>query len=389
MYKEAVTAPVGSPHVDPNTLDIVISHQNRLFFAGKTGHAFYYLPIQQKSGALAEFPLNAVFRHGGTIRAMASWTVDGGAGMDDVLVIFSTNGECVVYRGVDPSDVTDWSLVGIFRFDAPMSKHSVMNYGGDLFIMMSTGLVPMTTLMRTESEQLGKADQNVTSAFTEIAQSYRSSLGWQVILDHTSGRMICNLPTGTGQSAKQMVRFMPNPIWSSWKGIPARCWGWLDNRLFFGTPNGKVGEMSLLFLGDYLVPAAPQPIEVDLLTAWSKFRTNTIKQFKLIKPFTNSDGVPRPYLDVHVGYNCPDVKNWPDVTQPQREEGATWDVARWEEDPADDGWYWFTSQRYFSGWTGVGRTGTIAAVRFRARILNCTFALSGFDVTFEEGKVFG
>ncbi len=31
------------------------------------------------------------------VRALATWTVDGGAGMDDQLVIFSTNGEAAIY----------------------------------------------------------------------------------------------------------------------------------------------------------------------------------------------------------------------------------------------------------------------------------------------------
>ena len=82
--------------------------------------AVYYLPLQQKSGEVKQLPLNAVFRRGGHIRAMYTWTIDGGAGMDDKLVIFSTNGECVIYSRHRPRHRLQ--LVGIFRFDSPMSQ---------------------------------------------------------------------------------------------------------------------------------------------------------------------------------------------------------------------------------------------------------------------------
>ena len=52
--------------------------------------------LQQKDGELDVFPLTALFKKGGYIRAMASWTTDGGMGMDDMLVIFTSNGEVAI-----------------------------------------------------------------------------------------------------------------------------------------------------------------------------------------------------------------------------------------------------------------------------------------------------
>ena len=54
-----------------------------------------------------------MFRRGGYIKAMASWTLDGGAGMEDQLVLFSSNGEAVIYGGTDPD--SGFSLTGIFQ----------------------------------------------------------------------------------------------------------------------------------------------------------------------------------------------------------------------------------------------------------------------------------
>jgi hypothetical protein len=377
MVKEAVLAPSTEPWVDPNKLHIVVSHMNRLFFADEINHAFYYLPLQQKSGTLEVFPMNALVRRGGTIRAMASWTIDGGAGMDDCLVIFTSHGEAIVFRGTDPDSVSAWELVGIFTFDAPMGKNCVYNYGGDLFVLISTGLVPMSTFLRAETEQLGQADKDVVSAFTEHTHPYRASPGWSVTLDASGGRMICNMPTGTGTGFDQMVRFMPNPVWASWSNLPSRCWAWLGDRMYFGSADGKLYEMQPIHLSD-----SGQPINVDVQMAWSNFGSPAIKHFKMVKPFITTDGLPRPYIDMRVEYDDSPPSNRPDVTQPPP-TGSTWDVAAWDVDG------WTTAVRTRNNWSGVGRLGTVGAIRMAAQVKGCTFSLSGFDCIYEQGSVFG
>jgi hypothetical protein len=230
IVNEAVTAPAAETWINPLKFDKVLSHMNRLWFADSVNLAVYYLPIQQKAGAVELLPLNVMFKRGGHIVSLATWSIDGGAGLDDALVIFSSNGECVIYKGVDPG--SDFALVGIFRFDAPMSKDSIINFGGDLYIMISSGLVPMT-------EQLGKADLSVMKEFAAISQSHRDDYGWQVMLSHRTNHAICNMPLPNGKF-QQMVRRMPGQIWSKWSDIPARCWGWLDNHVYFGSIDGGI-----------------------------------------------------------------------------------------------------------------------------------------------------
>jgi hypothetical protein len=390
MYKETVTASPNSPYVSPNLFHVVCNHQNRLFFADASNHAFYYLPLQQKGGQVEAYPLNAVFRSGGHIVTMCTWTLDGGAGMDDALVIFTSNGEAVIFSGIDPSSPDTWNMIGIFHFDAPMSKHSVVNYGGDLFVMISTGLVPMSTMMKSESERLGKADQNVLSAFTELTGPYRTAFGWSLTLDHTTGRMICNLPIGSGVGYKQMVRFMPNPIWASWSGIPARCWGWSDNRLYFGSSDGKVYEMSAATQVDAPIDAAggDRPITVDVQLAWTDFGTPALKHFKMIRTFSKSSGAPVQHVDISVDYNDRQPINTPEVSITGA-PAPEWNVARWDEDDGDDGWYWLQPSLRRAGWSGVGTLGTVGAVRLTAPISFCDFAISGFDVIYEPGSLWG
>jgi len=371
---EAVTAPAGRPDIVPDQFQVIASHINRLWFADGTNRSVYYLPLQQKSGEVKELPLNAVFRHGGTIRAIASWTVDGGGGLDDQLVIFSSNGEAAIYAGTDPD--TDMALTGVYRFDSPMSKHSVVNFGGELFVLISTGLVPMSQLMRAESEQLGKiADRQNYTTFL-AASDKRNFPGWAVMLDHSSGRMICNMPQG-GKSYRQMVRNMPGQQWSSWSGLPSRAWGWIDNRLFVGSDDGKVYEVSQFNLSD-----AGVPIRVDVQAAWSSFGTPATKQFKMVLPYLQSDGIPAPFVDIKVDYDMTAPTNQPDVTIGSG-SGALWDTATWDVDA------WAGSATSWNNWSGVGRIGRVGAPRLVALVSNCSLTLTGWDVLFESGSVFG
>jgi hypothetical protein len=375
IVHETVSARASDPWVVPAQFQIVVSHQNRLWFADNANLAVYYLPIQTKSGEVTPLPLNAIFRRGGSIRAMATWTMDGGRGMDDNLVIFSTNGEAVIYSGTDPDSVDAWQLVGVFHFDSPMSKHCVVNYGGDLYVLISTGLVPMTTLIRAETEQLGQIDRNVISVFLKDAIKYRNNLGWQTFLNPSSGRLFCNMPQGSTNVYKQLVRHMPRAIWSEFQGVPARCWNWIDPIVYFGDDKGNVFEMHPAFLND-----DGQPILADVMMAWNQFKTPAKKHFTMIQAYMITDGDPRPVIDINVDYDDADAVNTPDISFAQG--GALWNVTDWNAE------YWATdSQRVVTLWNGVAPLGRVGAVRTTVKVHNCIFAIAGWDVSFERGSI--
>jgi hypothetical protein len=376
VIEETVTAPVGEPWIVPDQFSIVLSHMNRLWFADNNNLAIYYLPLQQKTGEVQPLPLNAVFKRGGTIRAMYSWTTDGAINLSDQLVIFTSNGECAIFGGVDPGPSGDFFMNGLFRFDAPMSKHSVINYGGELYVLISTGLVPMSTLMRAESENLGQSDKNVVSEFFDTSLKYRARPGWSVFINPMSGRIYCNMPLGSVNNYRQMVRFMPNPVWGSWSNVPSRSWGWVDNRVFFGTDLGKIYEMHPDFLND-----DGEPIRVDVQAAWSNYGTPAIKHFKMVLPYLQSDGTPRPFVDVKVDYDMTPPNNQPDVTF--ADAGAEWDLAPWDTSS------WGGDASTHNNWSGVGVIGHVGAPRLVALISNAEFALNGWDVLFETGSIFG
>jgi hypothetical protein len=377
--KLAVTAPVGNTWLQPNNLHLVLAHQNRLFFADESNLAFYYLPLQQKDGPLAVFPLNAIFKRGGSIKAMATWTVDGGMGMDDQLVLFSTNGECAIYSGVDPA--TDFSLVGVYRSDPPMSKHCTFNYGGDLYVMLPTGVTPMTAMIKAGKDGLDTVDRSLVQIFLKHSIAHRDEVGWQLFLNPSSGRLFANMPSGGG-IYDQMIRHMPKAVWSEFEDVPARFWAWIEPYVYFGDNKGNIYQMHPTYRSDVNPDGTTKAIKVDVMMAWNQFKTPAIKHFKMVLPYIVTDGFPRPKIDIMVNYNITEAGNEPEISTPGSDL-ATWDLAEWDKA------LWVGGNRNYANWTGVGRSGRVGAVRLTAKVENCSFAIAGFDVLYEEGSVFG
>lgn len=374
LVKEVVTAPTSATWIDPDRFNIVMAHQNHIWFADEDNLAIYYLPLQQKTGELKYLPLNALFKRGGTVRAIYSWTVDGGDGMDDKLVVFSSNGECAIYHGTDPD--TDYGLDGVYRFDSPMSKHCVVQYGGELYVLISTGLVPMSTLMRAQAEQLGQTDRDVFSTFMDLSRRFRAQPGWQAFIDPSTSRIICNMPAGGVNHYTQMVRFMPTQYWTSWSAIPARSWGWLNNVMYIGDDKGNLYASARAYLDD-----DGAAIKVDVQLAWSNYKTPGIKHFKMVKPYLITDGTPKPAIDMQVDYETNPPGNQPDLTFSNA--GADWDDAPW--DTSD----WAPGSTMIAKWSGVGRLGTVGAFRMQALISGCEFSFAGADILYETGSVLG
>lgn len=383
VAKEDVRFPPGATWGNVNELQIVVPHMQRLFFADDSNLAFYYLPALQKSGELETFPLNAIFRRGGTIRAMSSWTMDGGMGMDDMLAIFTDHGEVAIYSGIDPD--TDFSLVGVYRLQPPHSRYSVIQYGGELYALIPTGLTAMSTLIKAGSEGVEQVDQAMISHF--LAQSHRNfdRRGWELFLNPNTGRIICNIPEGGGVY-HQMLRGMARPVWMEFKHMPAACWTWISPSVYFADDHGNVYEFHPRYQSD-----DGQPIFVDVQTAWSQYKTPAIKHFKMILPYILTDGDPQPVIDVNVDYDTSQPYNMPDITGANPAD-ATWDAATWdlpEGTPPISGDYWVGGAKNWINWTGVGAIGRVGAIRMQARVLNCSFSVTGFDILYERGSVFG
>ena len=114
--------------------------------------------------------------------AVATWTIDGGQGVDDLLVFVTSWGEVIVYKGTDPSSASAWALVGIWQIGAPVGRRCFMKYAGDLLIICQDGVYPMSGALQSSRVNPKVALTNkIQLAVSEAVTSYGSNFGWQLI----------------------------------------------------------------------------------------------------------------------------------------------------------------------------------------------------------------
>jgi hypothetical protein len=373
MVKEAITADPSITFFNQDNVHIVLSHMNRIFMADKANLCVFYLPLLQKSGAVKQLPLGTIFKKGGSIAALASWSIDGGDGIDDKLAIFTTEGQMAIYSGFDPD--SNFELVGVFSFDKPMHKNALALYGGDLYAQVTTGLVPMSVVIRDQTESLGKYDKGIQPGFLARAK-FKNRGGWAVQMEHSNGWFICNLPNGSTNNYTQYVRKMGSAQWVEWSQVPARSWAWFRGQLWFGTDDGRICVMDANYLA-----SGSQATYVDCQLSWSAFGTPAYKHFKMIRPYIATDGTPRPFIDVMTDYRTGPPTNQPEVTFAS--PGGLWDLSDWDIDS------WASGKVQWIQWQGCAGAGKVGAPRLAANVLGCELDLTGFDVIYERGSILG
>jgi hypothetical protein len=133
--------------ITPADIVGVLAHQRRLFFTFNASLKFGYLPVVSVAGAVSTFDLGGLCRKGGYIMACGSWTRDGGSGPDDIFVAITSEGECVLYSGNDPSDASAWSLVGVFSIGKPIGRRCIEKVGADLIVTTQDGAIPLSIFL--------------------------------------------------------------------------------------------------------------------------------------------------------------------------------------------------------------------------------------------------
>ena len=84
---------------------------------------------------------------GGNLIQIGTLSIDGGEGVDDLLVLMMSSGEVLVYSGSNPS--SDFSLNGTFRIAEPVNeKRGMAKLGGDLIVITREGYLPLSQVFR-------------------------------------------------------------------------------------------------------------------------------------------------------------------------------------------------------------------------------------------------
>ncbi len=193
-------------------------HKNRTYLVEYNSLKFWYSATDAYAGAYTSYDLQYIAKRGGYLLCTATWTVDGGAGVDDLFVAITSNGEAVVYQGSNPGDTANWALVGIYEIPLPTGRRCAVKFGGDLLIMTKYGVVSMAGLFAEGGIFRGRADFTaaIGSGWRDlVAAAATDFAGWSGVV--FKNMLIFNCPNNvTSQTGHQAVMNTTTGAWCRW-----------------------------------------------------------------------------------------------------------------------------------------------------------------------------
>jgi hypothetical protein len=376
----------------------VAVHKNRLWFCLVGSMSAAYLTTDAIQGAATKFPLGTIMDKGGYLVSIGTWTHDAGSGPDDYIVFMSSRGQAVVYQGGDPSDVTDWFLVGVYEMGAALGYRCLTKVAGDLAFIGIDGILPFSTGKSQERSAAGRVaiTQNITNAMNVAARSYGSNFGWELISYPKGTRAILNVPITEGELQHQYVMNTLTGAWCRFTNQNANTWRVFRDNLYFGGNDGFV------YRADNTALDLTEPVDAVAQTAYNYFRQKgKLKQFKLLQPLITTDSSSVPSMGISTDFKDNATLGTPTSASSL---AALYDSAVWDVD------VYPIEARNISNWNSANGIGQCASVHIRSRTGrdagvslwgvsdwgtdewsysisgDVIMQLNGFNITYEPGE---
>lgn len=210
---------------DPDRFDGVVAHNERLYFWKEGSADFWYAEIGAILGPLARFPMSRLGQIKGSIATMISLTVDAGNDMNDMLAIITTEGQYVVYQGLDPADPQDWAIVGRVQASAPVGRHALVQIGADVWMVAkSGGVVSLGESLR--SSTLALVSDVGRPILARVQEWIAAGGAWQAFSSPEGRAIIINQVLT--DSARQLMFDLESRCWTT-ADMPVR-WFHVDQQ---------------------------------------------------------------------------------------------------------------------------------------------------------------
>lgn len=351
----------------------VMAHQRRLFFAFNDSLEFGYLPVVSVAGDVSTFNLAPLCKKGGRLIAMGSWTRDGGSGADDIACFITSEGEVVLYSGLDPATAADWVMIGVFNIGKPMGRRSVTKVGAELVISTQDGYIPLSQVLpvdRATSHSKALSDR-IQNAVLAATRAYGSLDGWQSILYPKGSYALFNVPLSATQFEQHVVNTQTG-AWCKFKGMNGACWAIYNDNLYFGGTDGNV------YQADVGTSDNGAAITFDCLPAFSYFGSKGQKKlFTMCRPLISSNGPLGLAIDINVDFQIMAPTSIP--TTPAI-NAMVWGSSLWGE--ANWG-----GESLVAPWLTVSGLGFCASPRIRGSTNALTVSFAAYDMVWQPGNI--
>lgn len=298
-----------------STLVGVTAHKNRLWWWDGSTQEVWYGAVDTIGGTLTKFPLDRVGQFGGHLVAAATWSIDGGAGIDDYIVFFMSGGDILVYQGEDPG--SDFALIGTYRLSSPISIRAVSELGGDIALVNQNDLVFFSEVFKNGGVVTNLS--KLSGAIQSAVQTYGTNYGWEIKYYAKGGWLMVNVPETTNSRYAQYVINSING--SPWKieGWNARTFEVYDEELYFG------GD-STIYKADSGFIDGTDGITVDVQQAFSNLGESRPKTINYYRPVIETTG------EIDINFNVYFDFDQTPLTQVVNVQGvgAPWDTSPWD-----------------------------------------------------------
>jgi hypothetical protein len=358
-----------------DTADIIHinNFKTRVFMVEKNSFNVWYLPVASIGGNATKLDLSSIFRLGGYIMAMANWTIDNSAGIDDYAAFITSEGEVAIYSGTDPSSSSTWALEGTFRMGAPIGRRCFIKVGADVMVLTVDGAFPLSKSMLTDRSQLGLAlTDKISPLVNADIRAYKNNFGWQPIYYPEGNKLIINVPITEGAVSRQYVMNTQHGAWSRFLGWNAFCFEILGDALYYGG-NGVVVR------ADFGQSDNGANINAACQQAFSYFGSRgQIKKFTMARPIFSAEGIVNPAILMNVDFQQNRTTTSPGFTGGS---GTDWDDGDW------DMFDWGGEDVLTAKWQSITAVGYAAGIRVYTELKNIGCKWQASDVVFERGGV--
>lgn len=361
----------------PSRLCKVAVSKQRVFYVEKNSLSYWYSDgAGEVQGTLNKVDLSFFATRGGYLKAIASWTLDGGQGLDDLTVFITSEGEVFVYSGNNPSDADDWKLKGRYFISRPVGDNCVVQYQGDIVLICEEGYVPLSSVLKLADSGASSVaySDKIRGLVLSRIKNGKNLAGWQGIIYPRGGYAMFNVPCG--RQFEQHVINMSSGAWCRFVGINALCWCLFEGRLFFGSESG-------VYLFDEGHSDDGMAILGCVHQAYGDLGVPNLKKILMLNPRTKSTS---PFLlNIYTNTDFNDEEK-EYVENVGGGSGSRWNLSKWSCLESPVGTKWGTlKNRIQSQWFGNIATGFKVSVVFKTKTEGNAIEWYNTGIRFEQG----
>lgn len=368
----------GQPALTIDNLQNIRISKDIIFLAERNELGFWHSDKGNvaPNSELSWFDLGTILPEGGELVSIASYTLEGGDGPDDYTVFVASTGWTALYRGNDPAQATEWSLVGVYTLGKALGRRCTLEIAGDVIVLTVNGYISMRQFIQIGGleRQSFAFNDNIQPEVVRQTIAYKGEFGWQAVLVPDLTVALFNVPQSSGNFVQHVVNTQTG-AWGRLKSLNAQSWLVTNELLLLGTTDGKILTANEPGIGTDVDNSA---IVGEAMTAFSYLGQRGVRKlFQMYRPIIETQGEVSVQMTVGIDFDLNTTS--PAPAGASGETSAVWDDSDWDVGE------WAGAARTRTDWFTIGRLGYAVAVKLIVESTGDTCRWKSTDISHTPG----